>query len=256
MTGAVNAPGVYNFPGNFRLSDALLAAGGFSILAQKGSVRIQSGDGSSRMVSIRNFLLGGDLEGNPFLTQGCIIQVPVLDYQKPWVTVMRDSTSYIIQMEPGETVMDAILKTYSYNPPAPFSAVLISEKGAKDTLLSPSDAASFQPKPQANIELLSPKLGVYVAGAVATPGPQIYRSDRKVLQYISSAGLLSSTKIEDQMEVFRKTGQRETVSSNDVLRPGDIVYVRQNAEQKFLIYAPLVLSIVSFALSLLILSGR
>ena len=253
VTGAVNTPGVYDVFGNFRLSDALREVNGFSIFAQRGDVRIISADGSIQVVNIRKFMLEGDLRSNPYLTQGCTIQVPFLDYEKSWVTVIRDSTSYIIQLEPGENILDEVVKTYSFYPPQPFSAVLVKEKNGVDTLISPPEAAIYQPRAYATIEILSPKLGVYVAGAVANPGPQVYRSDRKIIQYVSGAGLLTSTKIEDRMEVFRKTGQQELVSTNDVLRPGDIIYVKQNAEQKFLTYAPIVLSLVSFIIALLTL---
>jgi hypothetical protein len=49
--------------------------------------------------------------------------------------------------------------------------------------------------------------------------------------------------------VIRGDGKREALPLQDSgVRPGDVIIVGQNAEQKFLLYTPILLSIVSLAL--------
>jgi len=255
ITGAVNLPGIYQLPGNFRLSDALNMAGNFSVLAQRQDIQIQSGD-SIRIGNIQKFMSMGDLSFNPYLTQGCIIKVPFIDYDKPWVTVARDSETFVIQMNPGENAQDLMLSSYSFAFPATYSALLVREKGRKDSLLTPSEAAHYKPLPEARIEVLSSREQVFVAGAVAKPGFLSYRSDHQIIQYISEAGLSTASKISDKLEVIHKNGQRETLPLEATLQPGDVVYVDQNTQQIFLIYTPILLSIVSLTLALLTLRGN
>lgn len=255
LTGAVKEPGVYEVPGNYRLSDGLEKADGFSILAQKDNIRILSKDGSFQDVNFRKFALNGDLQSNPYLTQGCVIQVPFIDFKNPTVNVKTDSGSFTVQMEPGETVLDLILKAHNFAPPEPYTAVVVKEKAGLDSLLLPGDVSSYKPGPGAAIEILSSKQEVFVGGAVSKPGFQVYRSNHRIIQYISEAGLQISSKIPKKIHVIRKNGKREIVPLEEVLYPGDMVYVDQNGEQRFLLYTPVLLSFVSLTLALLSLNG-
>jgi len=254
VTGAVNAPGSYEVPGNYRISDALKMAKSFSVLAQRGSIQLQSGE-DVQTVDLRKFLQAGDLNSNPYVTQGCIIKVPFVDYQKPWVTVARDSGSFIIQMQPGETVQDLVLNSYTGSTVEPYSSLLVQEKDGKESLLSPGDAAQYKPMSGARIEIVSSKQGIFVAGAVSKPGYLAYRSDHKVIQYISEAGLLTTSKISKKIEVIHRDGTRDDIPLQGTLQPGDVVYVDVNTEQRFLLYTPILLSIVSLTLALLSLNG-
>ena len=252
VTGAVNGAGIYQFPGNYRVSDAINAASGFSNLAQRGEIRISSADGSVQSVILKKFLMEGDLKSNPYLKPGSAIHVPFIDYEKPWVTVYRDSLSFTIQLEPEETVLDAVIKSYSFYSPIPFAAVLIREKDGKDTLLSPGEAARYRPRPAVRIEVLPQKREVFVAGAVVNPGYQLYHSDRKVIQYVAAAGLQTSSKISKNIVVVRKDGRRELVSMNEgELYPGDMVYIDKNLEQNIFLYTPILLSVASLTLALI-----
>ena len=256
VTGAINAPGVYQVPGNYRLSDALKAAKDFSVLAQKGNIKIIAKNGDTLEVNPGNFLMNGDINSNPYLTQGCVIQVPFTDYKKPWVTVKTDSSSIVVQMSgTDETALGLVLKSYSYSLPRSYTAFVVREKAGKDSLLTPTEAANYKPQSGAYIEILSSNQEVFVGGAVLKPGYQIYRSNHKILQYISEAGLLVSSKIPKKIDVIRKNGERETVPIENVLNPGDMIYVDQNGEQRFLLYTPVLLSFVSLTLALLSLKG-
>ncbi len=255
VTGAVKDPGIYEVPGNYRLSDGLREAKGFSLLAQKSDIRIVSQDGQVQQVNLRKFSVNGDLQSNPYLTQGCVIQAPFMDYSQPTASIKMDSGSFVVQLEPDETVLDVMLKANSFKPPAPYSAVLLREKDGKEQLLTPGEVSSYKPSAGSSMEVLSSKQEVFVGGAVSKPGFQAYNSNHKIIQYISEAGLITSSKIPHKIEVIRKNGSRENVPIEEALYPGDMVYVDQNGEQRFLLYTPVILSFVSLTLALLSLKG-
>lgn len=247
LTGAVNNPGTLEVPGNFRLADAIRAAGGFSGMAQKEGVEIIAG-GTKRTARVQKFMREGDLASNPYLTQGAVIHVPFVDYSKTWVTVRRGGETFTVQTMPGETLVDAVFKSYGFSSPAPYIAILVREKGKPDSVVAEYEAQSYVPGPQAYIEVISARSEVFVAGAVAAPGAQPHVSSRRLIQYISSAGLLFSSRVPAKITVIRKDGKREAVSIQSPAEPGDVLFVGQNAEQKFLIYTPILLSVVSLAL--------
>jgi protein involved in polysaccharide export with SLBB domain len=248
VTGAVNNPGIHDIPATARISDAVQRAGGFSASAQMGAVEIRE-DGKSRVVNTGTFMLNGDLEANPYVTQGSVLHVPFLDYGKPWIQIKGESGPVTLQLEPGETVADLLRKANSYRTEPSYLALLVTEKDGKESVLSPAEASQYQPRPQARIQVFSTQQGVFVGGAVTAPGRQTYLPDQKVIEYISKAGILTSSRIPRKITVIRGDGKREALPLQDSgVRPGDVIIVGQNAEQKFLLYTPILLSIVSLAL--------
>lgn len=252
VTGAVNEPGVFEVPGTYRLLEVLRRAGGFSDQAQRGSVLIVSGKDTVQKVNLRDFKLAGNLEANPYLCQGCVIQVPFLDFAQPWVVLRHDSSAQFIQLNPGESTAELIGKAYSYDPSPVYTSLLVKEKDGRKQFLMPKEAAIYIPGPEAVIEMSFTRNEIFVGGAVQSPGFQAYHSDRKVVEYISRAGILTSSKIPDKISVIHRDGKRGNLSlQSPDLRPGDVVIIKQNAEQKFLIYTPILLSVVSLGLVLL-----
>jgi protein involved in polysaccharide export with SLBB domain len=248
VTGAVMFPGIYELPGTYRLTDAIRKAGGYSPQAQKGVVEIHTKGGVER-INTKDFLLSGRIEANPYICQSCVLTAPFVDFSKPWVTVRRDSVSLFVQLDPGESAYDVIMKAYAFRTSVAFSSVAIREKDGTEFLLAPAGIASYKPKPEAVIEVATERHEVFVGGAVLLPGFQKYRPGRKVAEYISNAGLVHSSRVSKRIAVIRKNGARESVSlqSSDLM-PGDVLLVKQNTEQKFLIYTPILLSMVSLAL--------
>ncbi len=251
-TGAINGPGVYEVPGTDRLLDLLRRAGGFSAQAQRGSVLIVSGKDTIQKINIRDFKLIGNLESNPYLCQGCVVQVPFLDFHQPWVVLRHDSTAQYIQLNEGESTQEILRKAYSYDPSPVFTSILVREKNGSNQVLLPADVSSYKPGSEAVIEMSFTRNDVFVGGAVQTPGYQAYQTDRKVVEYISRSGILTTSKIPNRILVIHRDGKRGSLSlqSSD-LRPGDVVIVKQNTEQKILLYTPILLSIVSLGLVIL-----
>jgi len=251
VTGAVIAPGVYSVPGNYRLTDLLMTAKGFTGSAQRESLRIIAKDGSAREADPAAFMVKGDLAGNPYLTQGCIVNVPYLDFSQPWVTVRRDTALVTVQLAPSDHIQDILARFANFSPAFSYTAIEVKEKGAAPKIIGPDSVATYQPKPGAELEIIPQRREIYVGGSVLRPGFQTYRSSNKLIQYISDAGIMTTSKIPDKIEVIRSSGEREWVPVKDgQLRPGDMVYVDQNAEQRFITYTPIVLGLATLAVSI------
>jgi protein involved in polysaccharide export with SLBB domain len=249
VTGAVQSPGVQEIPGNYRLIEAINRAGGYTPQAQKNKILIISGADTIKKVDLREFILAGNLDANPYLCQGCLVQVPFLDYTRPWVTIRHDSVTAFIQTGAGESAQEIVRKAFMFQATPMYTTILVKEKDGRNRLLLPGEEARYVPESEAVIEMVYARHEVFVGGAVQSPGFQNYRSDRKVVEYISRAGVLTTSKVPDRVLVIHRDGKRELmpIQGSD-LRPGDVVLVKQNAEQKFLLYTPILLSIVSLTL--------
>ncbi len=252
VTGAVNNPGSQQVSGIARLSEVISTARGFTSQAQRTEIRIITRDSVEKRVNLKRFLVDGDLGANPYLPQGAMIQVPFIDYAKPWVTFRRDTSNQTVQLDSGENVQSLLLRFYSFTTPPPFAEIIIREKNGKTQTLGPSEIVNYRPGPEAQLEILTQLHEVYVGGAVLRSGYQSYHSNFNMMQYISDAGVLTISKLPKKVHVVRANGEHEDVAILDgTLHPGDMVYVDQNAEQRFITYTPIILSLASLALAFL-----
>lgn len=248
VAGAVAYPGIYEMPGNYRMTDAIRRAGGYTGQAQKGMIEIVA-DGRTETIDTKEFLINGNIEANPYVCQSCVLKVPYVDFSKPWVTVRRDSVTMYVPVAEGENAYDLIMKAYSFRPNVVFSTVAITELDGSSSTLSPAELRGYKPKSEAVLEVSTERHELFVGGAVQLPGFQKYRPGRKVSEYISQAGLNHTSKVSKNITVIRKDGKKQSLPLQSTnLFPGDVLLVQQNLEQKFLIYTPILLSVVSLAL--------
>lgn len=254
VTGAANVPGTFEVSGNTRLSDLFNLAQGFAPTARRDAIRITTRDGATSAADLRRFYMDGDLEHNPYLPQGGFVRMDYLDYDKPWLTIRRDTLQLPIQIEPGESLADLILKFHAFRTPPAFSTLILKEADGKIRSVSQAESRNLVPAPGTQVEIQPQFRDIYVGGAVARPGFQPYRPNRSVQHYISEAGILTSSRLADKVVVSRSDGRREKVDlKSGMLQPGDMVYVDQNSEQRFIIYTPILLSLASFSIAIITL---
>lgn len=92
VTGEVLIPGSYTVPATARVGDAIELASGFRSVLKPGPfgdslmtpqvslrrIQLRSRSGEAVNVDMQRFLQGGDLAGNPYVTDGSVIYVPPL----------------------------------------------------------------------------------------------------------------------------------------------------------------------------------
>ncbi len=257
FTGGVGYPSSYQIFGNFRLIEGIEKAMGFSPFAQRGMIRITSKNGAIKTVNPIKFFTTGDLSSNPYLSQGDIIDVPLLDFKKPWVNVSYDTTFLTIQMESAETVGDILNKFFSFKVKPAYTSVRIIEKNGKTDLLTLDQVNKYQPSPEAKIEILDHKDRVFVGGAVARGGFQPYQANLSLIQYVSAAGIISTSRMSSKMRIVRVDGREEMVAmESKEIYPGDVIYVKQSVEQKIFGYTPILLSVASLTIALISILSR
>jgi protein involved in polysaccharide export with SLBB domain len=252
ISGAVEEPGVYHMEGNSRLSDILRNAKGFRYDAQKGELVVTSKDGGKTQVNLARFLVQGDLSANPYLRQGDQVFVPFIDYNKPYVTVIGDSVQLDVQLENGETVSDLLLKFNSFIAEQPPAIVLVTENGGEKKYFRSGEAAKYKPGTGALIEFSSEKGRIYIGGEVSNPGFVTHRADSRIMQYISSAGIKSTSRVPRKVKVLKANGETKTMTAaSEKLEPGDVVIIGEDMERKLIIYTPLILSLASLTIAII-----
>ena len=250
VTGAVNIPGVHRTRGNIRVSDLIVHAKWFRPDAQKGTVKITSKTGTSKTVDLGKFLIHGDLENNPYITQGDIIYVPFIDYSKPYVTIRRNNTTNDVQLEEDDTLEDLLAKHQGYQAYTPPNSVVVREISRDEKVIPRNKLMKYTPSNHAFIDVSENMDYVYVGGAVQNPGFIPYKKGSTALNYIAEAGLQAESKVGNKVQVHKKDGRKESIKKTSTnLLPGDALIVKQNFEQKLLLYSPILISIASLTIA-------
>ena len=83
VVGAVQDPGFVLVTAADRVTEVISEAGGLHKYADEESVEVIRADGSVQPISLKTFLLFGDLEQNPMLQEGDRVEVPFLKEYRP-----------------------------------------------------------------------------------------------------------------------------------------------------------------------------
>ncbi|MFQ6604983.1 MAG: polysaccharide biosynthesis/export family protein [Fidelibacterota bacterium] len=78
VTGAIKLPGDYPVFATQRVWDVIDQCGGFEPFTDPERVQITHADGSQNIISLKAFLLTGDLSQNPVIREGDHIHIPIL----------------------------------------------------------------------------------------------------------------------------------------------------------------------------------
>ncbi len=252
VSGSVSKPGIYEIPSTYRITDALERSHGFNNDARKSLIFIKSSSGDSSAINISNFYKHGDLTQNPYVKQGTIIHVPPVDYNSPFVTIRFQKWDVTVQLEKEETLLDLIQKfnSYQFNPPR--GTVILSEPEKRPKIVNLDELSTYSPVKNSLIEISTITNEIYVGGAVQAPGFFPYDPNKLVSSYLAMAGLMTSSKLSEKVLLNRKgEASFKVIEINKKLKPGDAIYIKENIETKFTIYAPILISLVSMTFSIL-----
>ncbi len=236
ISGAVRNPGIYEMSPLDRLSEIIIAAGGFEGGAAISRIKL-----GKRTIDFSPYIKRGDLKSNPFLLEkmdvyvptaekavrvrGCVRGHPVLDGPpETQITAATDSLAplheYLLELLDGETVKDVLEKAGGRTTYTDINSLYVIRDGEKikatlDTELRDGDQLIVGTIP----------IFVYVTGEVKFPGAYPYRPGLKVLDYVSLAGGPTERGKKHYFVITRQNGENFKAKLDDGVERGDKIEV-------------------------------
>lgn len=249
LYGAVRSPNGYEIKDGTTVAELITSAGGPTPKADLHRVTITRGDHSVLTVDLSQTETTGRLERDVVLKPGDFVVVP--EGGSPTVMVVGEVTKPgPVTIEGGARLMDAIALAGGPTPKADWRRVTLARQGAeKQTLdLEPlmrqgdtSKAALNAPlQPGDTILLPETDQQVYVFGRVVKPDIYPLKPNERVLDVLLQAGGAAGDgdiskavlvrRGENGQPVpkpldLKKIIQKADMSENELLRPGDLLFV-------------------------------
>ncbi|MBD3420294.1 MAG: hypothetical protein GF398_09285 [Chitinivibrionales bacterium] len=255
VNGEVENPGSYVIKGMARVSDVILAAGGFTGNAQRRSVVIENQIFETRYADLPSYDNSNDFSTNPYLYEGDRLHVPP---RKEYISVYGE-VAYPREYDyvHGETLLSAITAAGGFTRSADSSRIIITrflddlDSLVKFTVRVPDEFA-FKLKKDDRV-LISAKpdyrvhRNVIIQGEVRYPGTYpIQRDKTKLLDVIELAGGLTEDAFLEGSSIIRSEFDDNTdhklnklleiIKTTDVepadIDPADISYIKSKLMEK------------------------
>ena len=257
LTGEVRNPGAYDALPVERVSQIITRAGGIAPLGTRTHIKLIRGGEVHSIVDIERFETSGDLNANPYVQSGDVIQVPTVEGLAtvkgavfgrgenrlraptdlaPELTRERTSEG-IYELTPNARVSDVISQAGGITPWADLSnsyidRLVVGGGGARKRIPIDLRRIIFEQDSSSDIDMANfdvvvvPAFDtlVYVEGEVTKPGPFLYYPSLKAGDYIGQAGGPTMYANFRSTYVLR-SGRRISGRTNPVAEPGDIVVI-------------------------------
>jgi protein involved in polysaccharide export with SLBB domain len=250
IVGAVQAPGMYAVSAAARLSDLLQMAQGFSVNASK-IVTVIGKDGSKSAFDLDQYYLDNDIRQNPYVRAGDLLKVEEVDYDRGILWIRENETINAIQFKEGQSAYDAVTAYNSIKRHKIWDHIAVYEGENQVAELAIKEAKAFSPKPGQLLEVKSYKPTVFVGGAVMHPTFYDFNSNYNALDYIASAGMLSTTGNTKNIRIIGADG-KERIGDSSRIAPGDHILVPESKESRVRDYIALTASVASIVTSILL----
>jgi len=249
INGAIVNSGVYFTQRMITLNEALASAGGALSTASRTVTIIRNGQ---RLVyNLNLFYSESDLTMNPWIMQDDLILV---DYAENYVKVFGtfESQNYIeyIELQSEKVKIGDILTQVTYKPRWSNITSFTVER-EDDSLIVDRD---FELVADDILYISAEERYIYVTGFVVTPDRFVYDGNVDVNYYLSRSGGPSENGSVSKLYIIREHGKR-VLYTGQLLQPGDTIYVPESTKSVFITYLSPVATIVSLAISIIIL-GR
>lgn len=194
VLGMVQKIGTYVADGTTRVSTAIHEAGGFLSTGSLRRVQLLRRDGSEISVDVHRFLLLGDFRGNPYLSDGDRIVVPIAGEKVTLYGAVGRPGEY--ETIPGETVRDLIALAGGPLPVGDTTRVELRRFRDDDGSLTdsqivdlrgPDAAIPVRASDQITVHALADRhvrAVVDVLGEVASPGPYVINEGSETLRSV------------------------------------------------------------------------
>ncbi len=257
VTGEVRNPGAYDALPVERVSQIITRAGGIAPLGTRTHINLIRGGVVCSIVDIERFEISGDLNANPYVQSGDVIQIPTVEglvtvkgavfgrgesrlraptTEAPDLTRERTSEG-IYELIPGARVSDVVSQAGGIAPWADMSSsyidrLVVGGGGARKRIPIDLRRIIFEKDSAGNIDMANfdvvvvPPFDtlVYVEGEVTKPGPFPFVPGLRARDYIGQAGGPTLNARRASAYIVR-AGKRLSVRANPVVEPSDIVVV-------------------------------
>ncbi len=284
VLGNVLNPGVYPATPLERVSMLIYKAGGIKEAGDPSKILVHRPDSSVDTVNLYLFAFGGQLDANPFVSEGTQIFVPEME---SWVFVEGavngspfQKSLVISQSQSGASeIGNEKFPSISLRPSA--TGISIGHRVPFHNGMSVNDAINFcggalQTADMSDIRVIrgsellhvgldaalepfdtvvvpySPRK-VYVTGEVIQPGAFSFRPGLKVADYIGMAGGLT-TRAKKSIFVYRRDGKRVKVNWDYEVEAGDRIFVPEKSLKWWQDYLQILAVISSVAVTWLTLN--
>ncbi|MBP7868643.1 MAG: SLBB domain-containing protein, partial [Firmicutes bacterium] len=256
IVGEVARPGVYPLRRNATILDIIAAAGGPTLRADMGRIRVYQGsdvEGASKFaVAPDRLLFEGDIQANPEARAGQLIVVPS-------GAIRVHITGAVVRPGPvdlvhGATLAEAVSAAGGLRADADGQHAVLTRADGQDVSVNEIDIESFfaggaqgtAPVAQDGDSIFIPEFAhqVLVMGEVARPGSYKLQRGAKILDAIAAAGGATARASLDNVTVYAagqadQAGKRAigegralfagSAKDNPALSPGDMVVVGSRA---------------------------
>ncbi|MBM3322285.1 hypothetical protein FJY69_02225, partial [candidate division WOR-3 bacterium] len=254
LTGEIEYPGAYNASPVERVSQIIARAGGVSPLGSRTNIKLVRNGVVHSLVDIERFENKGDLLANPFVESGDIIQIPPVEglvtvkgaifgrgqyrLRTSALTTEKERVSEgIYELKGGDRVSDVVSKAGGITPWADISnayieRLVVGGEGTRKRIRLDLRGILFENDSLNDLALMNddvlviPPINtqVYVEGEVSQPGAYNFTPNQRASNYIGQAGG-PTTYAHMKGGVLVRNGRRQSLRSDPVIEPGDIVYV-------------------------------
>jgi protein involved in polysaccharide export with SLBB domain len=255
VTGEVKNPGAYDALPVERVSQIITRAGGIAPLGTRTHIKLIRGGIVYSTVDIERFEIYGDLNANPYVQSGDVIQIPTVEglvtvrgavfgrgesrlraptTEAPDVTRERTSEG-IYELTPGTRVSDVITQAGGITPWADLShsyieRLIVGGGGERKRIPVDLRRVIFERDSAGDIDMANfdvvvvPAVDtlVYVEGEVTSPGPFPFYPGLRASHYVGQAGGPTLNGRGESFYVMR-SGLRVPGRHDPVVEPGDIV---------------------------------
>ncbi len=255
VTGEVKSPGAYDALPVERVSQIITRAGGIAPLGTRTRIKLIRGGIVYSIVDIERFEVYGDLNANPYVQSGDVIQIPTVEglvtvrgavfgrgesrlraptTESPDVTRERNSEG-IYELMPGARVSDVITQAGGITPWADLShsyvdRLVVGGGGGRKRVPIDLRRIIFEKDSAGDIDMANfdvvvvPAVDtlVYVEGEVTNPGPFPFYPGLRVSHYVGQAGGPTLNGRSRSVYVMR-AGMHVPGRPDPVVEPGDIV---------------------------------
>ncbi len=284
VLGRVVNPGMYVSNPLQRVSNLILQAGGVRSDGDPSRILVVRSDIVVDTVNLNRFAFLGDMDANPFVSEGIKIVVPEL---KEWVFVsgaVNGSPFQNIQVssvKSGESQQNMALSVPVVQKASSLSGHNVEIKVPYHEGMTVEEAINFAGGPQPYADLNSVNLkrsgnempvelkaalqpfdtvtvpfmpqDVYVTGQVVTPGSYPFKPGLTVADYIGMAGGVTD-RASSHISIISRDGKKIKVKWDHKVRPGDRILVHEKTFKWWQDYIYILSVLTSIAVTWLTIS--